>query len=77
MRALLSAVLMLTALGVGAQMVATQSTKIGEFDPVPAVPDHEGVGIGQTGWPIPYLRVDDMGRPGCRRNVLEIGCRRP
>ena len=77
MRALMSMVLMLTALGMGAQMVVTQSSRTGPLAPVPAVPDHDGVGVVTNDWPIPYMRLDERGRPGCRRNVLEIGCPRP
>jgi hypothetical protein len=76
MRALLSAALVLTALGLGAQLVTTRNTHISELSPAPAVPDRDGV-AAPTGWPLPYVRRDELGRPTCRRNVLEIGCPHP
>ena len=75
MRAVLSAALILTALGFGAQLVTTQGSRISELGPAPAVPDHDGAATPR-GWPLPYVRRDELGRPACRRNLLEIDCPR-
>ena len=76
MRAVLSAALILMALGFGAQVATTHSSRISELSPAPAVPDHDGA-AAPSGWPLPYIRRDELGRPACRRNVLEIDCPRP
>lgn len=76
MQGLMSAALILLALGFGAQIATMRSARISEPNPIPAVPDHDGA-AAPVGWPVPYVRLDELGRPFCRRDVLEIGCPRP
>jgi len=72
MHGLMLATLTLIGLGFGVQIAITHGTRISEVSPA-AVPDRDGAPV-PADWLVPYVRRDALGRPTCRRNVLEIGC---